>query len=115
MSHGHEVISAFLDDEPFDAAELAAALSDPSGRAVLIDLIALRSVVKTDTRMPSLSVQPSRFGRGTRLAAAAAVILLAVAGGYAAGNRSAADDSIEAPTPTRVVQAAPYVPTGGIQ
>ena len=114
MTHGHEVISAFLDDEPFDAAELAAALSEPTGRAVLIDLVALRSVVRTDSRMPTFSASSSRFGRTTRLAAAAAALILAIAGGYAAGT-SQAEDAIEAPAPTRVVQAAPYVPAGGVR
>ena len=39
MSDRHEVISAFIDDEPFEPRELARALADPSGRILLIDLV----------------------------------------------------------------------------
>ena len=46
MPDSHDVISAFLDDEPFDAAELAAALADRAGRTLLIDLIALRHLAE---------------------------------------------------------------------
>ena len=41
----HEVISAFLDNEPFDPQALAAALADPDGREWLLDLVALRAIV----------------------------------------------------------------------
>jgi hypothetical protein len=44
----HDVISAFLDDEPFDPAELAAALADPDGRQLLLDLVALRALVRDE-------------------------------------------------------------------
>ena len=44
----HEVISAFLDNEPFDAAALGDALAQDEGREVLLDLIALRSLVADD-------------------------------------------------------------------
>ena len=39
MNNTHDVISAFLDDEPFDSSTLAEALSEPAGRDLLIDLI----------------------------------------------------------------------------
>ena len=38
-----DVISAFLDEEPFDAKELGDALSLREGREQLIDLIAIRA------------------------------------------------------------------------
>ena len=44
----HEVVSAFLDDEPFDPAELARALADPGGRQLLLDLVALRTLVRDE-------------------------------------------------------------------
>jgi hypothetical protein len=50
MNETHEVISAFLDDEPFDASRLVEALSDPAGRDLLIDLIALRHLVEADDK-----------------------------------------------------------------
>ena len=48
----HDVISAFLDKEPFDASELARALADPDGRELLIDLVAMRTLVR-DESMPA--------------------------------------------------------------
>lgn len=44
----HEVISDFLDNEPFDPAALGAALADPDGRELLLDLLALRTLVADD-------------------------------------------------------------------
>jgi hypothetical protein len=48
----HDVISAFLDNEPFDASELARALADPEGRELLLDLVAMRTLVR-DESMPA--------------------------------------------------------------
>lgn len=45
----HDVISAFLDNEPFDAAELARALADPQGRELLLDLVAVRTLVRDES------------------------------------------------------------------
>ena len=45
----HDVISAFLDNEPFQASELAQALADPQGREVLLDLVALRALVRDES------------------------------------------------------------------
>ena len=44
----HDVISAFIDNEPFDAAELGRALAQPGGRELLLDMIALRTLVQED-------------------------------------------------------------------
>jgi hypothetical protein len=46
--HTHEVVSAFLDNEPFDPADLARALADPAGRQLLLDLVALRALVRDE-------------------------------------------------------------------
>jgi hypothetical protein len=43
-----DVISAFLDGEPFAAADLTRALADAAGRELLVDLTALRSLVRDD-------------------------------------------------------------------
>jgi len=50
MSDAREVISTFLDDEPFNSIELVEALSEPAGRDLLIDLIALRHLTQTDSK-----------------------------------------------------------------
>ena len=96
MSSGHEVISAFLDDEPFAPQDLARALDDPAGAAP-----AGRTAL--------------RPRRPWRAVAAAAGLFLALAGGYVAGGRHAVTTSSEAPTPTRVVEAVQFVPGGGMR
>jgi hypothetical protein len=107
MSDVHEVISAFLDDEPFDADELATALADPAGRSMLIDSIALRHLAQpSESRVVlSTAARPSRSRIRTALAAAA--VLVALAGGYFVGERRGAVSELEAPPATRVVQAGP--------
>jgi hypothetical protein len=115
MSGTHEVISAFLDDEPFDPQELTNALSDPAGRALLIDLIALRGIVQAIDAAPAIRPANPVRRRPWRVAAAAAALLLALAGGFLAGERRIVTTSSEAPPPTRVVQAVPFLPAGGIR
>ena len=111
MSSSYEVISAFLDAEPFDAEELDRALSDPAGRALLIDLSTLRRIVQPADQLPAMRA-PALVRRPVwKTAAAAAGLLLALAGGYLAGERGASvPPSADAPPPTRVVQAVPFVP-----
>ena len=111
MTDTHAVISAFLDDEPFDAGELATALSDPEGRALLIDLVALRHVVQPDEPAVAGPTLRSRW----RPLLATAAMLIALAGGYFIGDRRGAAGSSEPPAPTRVVQAAQWqtLPAGG--
>jgi hypothetical protein len=111
----HEVISTFLDDEPFDPQELASALSDPAGRALLIDLLALRRLVQPPAAASAIRAASPVRPRPWRVVAAAAALFLALTGGYLAGERRAVTTSTEAPPPTRVVEAVPFVPTGGIR
>jgi hypothetical protein len=116
MTNTHEVISAFLDDEPFDPRELADALSEPSGRALLIDLVALRHIVQPDSAIPS--GMPARRPRRSPLRAfiAAAAVFVALIGGYLVGERRGAMVVSEPPAPTRVVQSATTwqdIPGGG--
>jgi hypothetical protein len=105
MSDTYEVISAFLDDEPFDPHALAAALAEPAGRSLLIDSIALRHLVQ-----PPHDTRPLMPATGThrlpiRAFATAAALLVALAGGYLAGQGQSAAAVAEPPEPTRVVQA----------
>ena len=115
MSGTHEVISAFLDDEPFDLEELANALSDPDGRELLIELVALHRLVQPAEDVPPSGVARPVRRSGWRLAAMAAALCLAIGGGYLVGERQSATDSPEAPPPSRVVQAVPFVPTRGMR
>jgi hypothetical protein len=115
MSSTHDVISALLDNEPFDPQELVAALSEPAGRALLIDLVALRHIVQPSDAAPPIGRATVVRQRRWPLLAAAAAMLIALAGGYAAGIRQAVDTPAGAPPATRVVQAMPFTPTGGNQ
>ena len=114
MTNQHEVISAFLDDEPFDAQELVAALSDSAGRSLMIDLVALRHIVQPDE---CTVTQQRQRGSVRRPWLAAAALVVALVGGYYIGERRGAGDVIDAPTPSRVVQASDWqsVPNGGVQ
>ncbi len=115
MNDTHLVISAFLDDEPFDPARLAEALSDPAGRAVLLDLVALRHIVQPDDAIASaVSASPVRRLSPRPLLAAAAM-LVALAGGYFMGERRSAVAIADPPAPTRVVQETAWqtLPAGG--
>lgn len=112
MNSTDDVISALLDNEPFNSEELLAALSEPSGRALLIDLVALRRIVQPPDPPPPLrEVWPVERRVWTMIAAAAAV-LIALAGGYIAGSRQTIETSAGAPPATRIVQAMPFTPGG---
>jgi hypothetical protein len=103
MSDRHEVISAFIDDEPFDPQELASALSEPSGRALLIDLVALRHIVQPDDVAPA-GVLTGRTGRRLRAVGVAAALVLALGGGYLMGQSRSGEVLADAPAPTRIVE-----------
>ena len=105
MSNTHDVISAFLDDERFNPDELAAALSEPEGRDLLLDLVALRHVVQPESRAAITPKQgPVRLWLRPTVAAAALVV--AVVGGYLMGQSANSEASSQAPNATRVVEVA---------
>ena len=110
MNDTHEVISAFLDDEPFDPQALANALSDASGRALLIDMVALRCVVQPDETIPVHFPVVRRHSR-LRTVIAAAAVVVALVGGYVVGQSRNESTATAAPAPTRVVEGpAAWVP-----
>ncbi len=116
MNSEHDVISALLDNEPFDPQQLLGALSDPAGRKLLVDLAALRRMVQPSASIPPLATVTAPRRRPWRLLAAAAAVLLALGGGYAVGTRHTAETSTpEAPPASRVVQAVPFTPPGGVR
>ncbi len=107
----HDVISAFLDNEPFDPAELSASLATPEGRDLLLDLVALRAVVQPAGLMPVSA--PAR-GRLVYWGVAAAAAVVILASGYVVGRQSAPDSvasqaatTITAPEPTSVFKFEP--------
>jgi hypothetical protein len=105
MNDTYEVISAFLDDEPFESSQLAEALSEPAGRELLIDLIALRHLAQTDDRDPHTLKRQQPWRRSLRAMVAAAAVLVALVGGYVVGERRSETRLPGAPPPTRVVDA----------
>jgi hypothetical protein len=112
MTTSHDVISAFLDNEPFDARALADALGEPEGRDQLIDLIALRHLARSDDGVLPLHAAPRR-SRMTIVIAAAAV-LVALVGGYRLGAIQTATASTRPPAATRIVPApASWQSAGG--
>jgi len=116
MNTNHEVISAFLDDEPFEPQALADALADPAGRELFIDAVLLRHVAQSeDVGAGATSIPVVRSTRRLYFAAAAAV-LVALLGGYQLGQRQAADNSLRPPTATRVVASEPvWQEVGGVR
>ena len=113
MNQQHEVISAFLDDQPFDPQTLVDALTEPAGRTLLIDLIALRQIVQPAESVPVMTLPPSASRGPWRVIAAAAALFIALAGGYVLGGHRASTADDAAPAPTRVVQAELFAPPGG--
>src|SRR5262245_61013507 len=113
MNTAHEVISAFLDDEPFDPQELAKALDDPAGRTLLVDSVLLRRIVQPADALPAMKVLVPLRRYGWRALAAAAMFVVAVASGYLLGGQRSTESLNEAPQPTQVVQAVPFTPAGG--
>jgi len=100
----HEVISAFIDNEPFDAAELAAALTHPDGRTVLIDLVTLRHIVQPDEQPAVISPARPAKRPAVWIAAAAAGLVMAMVGGYQIGIRRE-PAAVSPPNATVVIKA----------
>jgi hypothetical protein len=115
MNDTHDVISALLDNEPFDAGELSDALSDPAGRALLIDLALLRRIVQPGDPVPAAPGAKTVGHYSWRPAAAAAALFLALGGGYVVGEWRADTAATAPPAPTRVVEAESFAPNGGMR
>jgi hypothetical protein len=104
MRDTDEVISAFLDDERFDPSQLAAALSEPEGRAFLLDSLALRHLVQAQGHQAPASWEHQQRRASLKALVAVAAVFVALAGGYFVGQRGGVVPS-EAPPATRVVDA----------
>ncbi len=111
-----EVISAFLDDEPFEPQALADALADSAGRELLIDFIILRHVAQSEESAGGVASTPALKSKRSSYLVAAAAVVFALLGGYQLGQRRSTDDSLRLPAATRVVQAEPvWQEVGGVK
>ncbi|HEX5070367.1 MAG TPA: hypothetical protein VFV78_09150 [Vicinamibacterales bacterium] len=114
MNNHEDVISAFVDNEPVSAGDLAAALAAPDGRDYLIDLLVLRGIVSDglpDALKPGGAigrVQPPGARRSTPAfwlpVAAAALVAIGLGAGFVAGR---ALDRPAPVTPSPVVTQSP--------
>lgn len=104
MTDHHDVIAAFVDQEPVNAQELSAALAAADGREYLIDLLVLRGLVQdVDVAggLPKVAggLQPAGTGVGPAAGiagsahrrlwlstAAAALVAVGLSAGFLAGR-----------------------------
>jgi hypothetical protein len=105
MTSNHEVISAFLDDAPFEPQALADALADPAGRELLMDFVLLRHVAASGESANDCTPKPALRPKKPVYLLAAAAVIVALLGGYQLGQQRSPDDQLRPPTPTRVVQS----------
>jgi hypothetical protein len=84
-----EVIAAFADGERVDTVALRVALADPAGREYLIDVVAMREMVKETDEPRSTTPARDRAGSWRRsMAGLAAALALAIGvAGYAIGQQ----------------------------
>ena len=116
MNSNHEVISAFLDDEPFEPQALADALADPRGRELLIDFVLLRHMADSEDPASVATPTPARLSKRPLYLVAAAAVIVALLGGYQLGQRQSTDDARQPPAPTRVVQSeSAWQELGGVK
>ena len=116
MNTDHEVISAFLDDEPFEPQALTDTLAEPAGRDLLIDFVLLRYVAQLQESASVIT--PTSAPRSNRPLywIAAAALVVALLGGYQLGQRQTLDHSQPPPAATRVVQSGPvWQAVGGVR
>jgi hypothetical protein len=116
MNTNHQVISAFLDDEPFEPQALADALADPAGRELLIDFVLLRHVAQSEESGGAVTSTPALRPKRPLYLVAAAAAVVALLGGYQLGQRRSTDDAPRPPAATRVVQSEPvWQELGGVR
>jgi hypothetical protein len=120
MDEGFEVLSALLDREPVDVAQLERSLEDPRGRRALVDFVRLRQATEADDARPRTEFYGRvRRERGSRWhiisrrisVPVAAAALLAVLGGFLLSSVVFWGESRSArpPEATRVIRFEPGV------
>jgi len=87
-----EVVETFVDGEAVEPAELVAALAEPEGRQLLVDLLVLRGLVLGHDAPRHLAVAaaaPQKMSRWRLLSMAAGLAAVSIASGYVVGTRNA--------------------------
>src|SRR5262245_3057253 len=97
MKINHQVISAFLDDEPFEPQALADALADPAGREMLIDFVLLRHAAQSEEPVSVVSPAHASRRKPPLFLVAAAAVVVALLSGYQLGLRQTTDDQPRPP------------------
>jgi hypothetical protein len=110
-----EVVETFVDGEAVEPADLLAALAEPEGRQLLVDLLVLRRLVlghDAPRSSVAATVTASKTNRWRLLSMAAGLAALSIGSGYVVGLRNAprpattanvAPASVMAPAPTQVI------------
>lgn len=103
-----EVIETFVDGEAVEPADLVAALSEPEGRQLLVDLLVLRGLVlghDAPRQLATAAAVPQKTSRWRLLSMAAGLAAVSIASGYLVGMRNA-------PRSTAVADVSPAVTPG---
>ena len=120
MREDLEVLSAVLDGDPVDIAQLEAALETPEGRKVFVDFVRVRQTAASDNAMPrrefseraleQVTVSRRIRTRGLPFPVAAAAILVAMLLGSLLNLDSIRQERPAAPPePARVLRFEPGV------
>jgi len=111
-----EIVETFVDGEAVEPADLMAALSEPDGRQLLVDLLVLRGLVLGHDVPPhavTAAKTPEKASRWRLLSMAAGLAAVSIASGYVAGTRSVPKPAAvaelsqppqTAPAPTTVIR-----------
>jgi hypothetical protein len=107
------LLSALIDREPVDADRLGEVLETPAGRALLVDFVRLRVLVREEPPGAAVAwarVRAEHVPHRIVLRTAAAVVVFAV--GLAGGAWWKNSQEAQPPAPHRVVQFEPGVEWG---
>ena len=111
-----EIVETFVDGEAVEPADLMAALSEPDGRQLLVDLLVLRGLVLGHDAPRTAAVATAAAPKTSRwrlLSMAAGLAAVSIASGYVAGTRRAprpaavaevSQPAQTAPAPTTVIR-----------
>src|SRR5436190_15193741 len=98
-----EVVETFVDGEAVEPAALMAALSEPEGRQLLVDLLVLRGLVlarDAPRHLALATTAPQKTNRWRLLSMAAGLAAVSIASGYVVGTRNAPRSAVITEVPS---------------